>query len=173
VVINGASGGVGTFAVQIAKTLGAEVAAVCSTSKVDMVRSIGADVVVDYHTEDYTKQLRGYNLLFDNAGNRPWSETRQVLTDDGTTVAVTGPKHRIAGPLRRLLFRKLASSFGSQSLAWCFAQVNRDDLDTLGEWLSSGAISPVIERTYDLEHIPDGLRYLSEGHAIGKLVIAT
>jgi len=172
VVINGASGGVGTFAVQIAKTLGAEVAAVCSTSKVDMVRSIGADVVVDYHTEDYTKQLRGYNLLFDNAGNRPWSETRQVLTDDGTTVAVTGPKHRIAGPLRRLLFRKLASSFGSQSLAWFIAQVNRDDLDTLGEWLSSGAISPVIERTYDLEHVPDGLRYLSEGHAIGKLVIA-
>lgn len=173
VIINGASGGVGTFAVQIAKTLGAEVAAVCSTSKVDMVRSIGADVVVDYRKEDYTERLRGYDLLFDNAGDRPWSETRHVLTAEGTNVTITGPKHRIAGPVRHLLFRRLLSRFGNQSLTWFTARTKREDLDTLGEWLSTGAISPVIERTYDLEHVPDGLRYLSEGHALGKLVIAT
>jgi NADPH:quinone reductase-like Zn-dependent oxidoreductase len=95
VIINGAPGGVGTFAVQIAKALGAEVAAVCSTTKVEMVRSIGADLVIDYTKQDYTAELRGYNLLLDNAGNRPWSETKEVLHPHGTRVTITGPKHRI------------------------------------------------------------------------------
>lgn len=171
VVINGATGGVGTFAVQIAKTFGAEVAAVCSAGKVDLVRSLGADHVIDYHTEDYTQQLRDYDLLFDNVGNRPWSATKRVLRTGGRQVTITGPKHRIAGPLRLLAFRKTASLFDSRDLTWFTARANRDDLDTLGDLLASGTIKPIVEQTYPMAAVPDGLRYLSQGHALGKLVV--
>lgn len=171
VVVNGASGGVGTFAVQIAKALGAEVAAVCSTEKVDMVKSIGADEVIDYQRFDYTERLRGFDLLFDNAGNRPWSETARVLEPGGTQVSITGPKHRFVGPLRMLLWRKTASRFGDKRFTWLTARIKRADLETLAGFLSSGQIDPVIERTFVLDQVPDGLRYLGEGHAVGKLVV--
>lgn len=171
VVINGASGGVGTFAVQIAKALGAEVAAVCRTAKVDMVRSLGADVVIDYKQQDYAGELRDYDLLLDNAGNRPWSETKQVLSPAGTQVTITGPKHRVAGPFRLLLFRKIASRFDSRRFTWFTAQIKSRDLETLGRFLETGEVTPVVERSYSIAEIPEGLRYLAEGHALGKLIV--
>ena len=172
VLINGASGGVGTFAVQIAKALGAEVTAVCSTSKVEMVRSIGADKVIDYTRSDFTETERGYDLLFDNVGLHGWSNTSRVLTPSGLQVAVTGPKHGIAGPMRENIFRKVSSMFGSRRFTWFTAQVKADDLGYLAGLLETGVISPVIENSYPLEKTPEALRYLSEGHALGKLVIS-
>ena len=171
VLVNGASGGVGTFAVQIAKALGADVTAVCSTSKVDMVRSIGADQVIDYTRDDYTRTERDYDLVFDNVGDRPWRQTSRVLAPDGIVVSVTGPKHALFGPLRNYLARKLASTFSTKTMAWFTAHVSQADLDSLAEMLDSGAITPVVERTYPLERLPEALRYLGEGHAIGKTVI--
>lgn len=171
VLINGASGGVGTFAVQIAKSLGAYVTAVCSTTKVDMVRSIGADRVVDYTRDDFVETERDYQLLFDNVGYRPWSETRRVLTPNGINVTITGPKHRWMGPYRRMMFRKVASSFGSQRMTWFTAQMNQPDLEFLAGLVATGEVVPVIENTYPLEKTADALRYLGEGHALGKLVI--
>ena len=171
VLINGASGGVGTFAVQIAKSFGAEVTAVCSTSKVDMVTSIGADHVIDYTVADYTTTQRGFDILFDNAGNRPWSETSRVLTSDGINVTITGPKHRWFGPLRNLAGRKVAAAFGSKRMTWFTAQVKAEDLEFLAGLLDSADVVPVIEKTYPLERAPEALRYLGEGHAHGKLVI--
>lgn len=173
VVINGASGGVGTFAVQIAKALGAEVTAVCSTTKVDMVRSIGADKVIDYTRDDYVDSETGYDLLFDNVGNRPWSATSRVLSPGGINVTITGPKHAIMGPFRNLIARKVAAAFGNKRMAFFTAQVKPEDLKILADFLKTGAIVPVIETTYDLEHVPDALRYLGEGHARGKIVITT
>ncbi len=171
VIVNGASGGVGTFAVQIAKALGAEVTAVCSTAKVETALSLGADTVIDYTKDDFTKTERGYDVLFDNVGNRPWSETGKVLQPGGTNVAITGPKHRWLGPMRELLVRKMASLFSSKRLSWFTAAVNREDLEYLSGLLESGQVVPVIEKTYPLEQMPDALRYLSKGHAHGKLVI--
>jgi NADPH:quinone reductase-like Zn-dependent oxidoreductase len=171
VIVNGASGGVGTFAVQIAKALGAEVTAVCSTAKVEMVSSIGADKVIDYTKADYTTSEEGYDLLFDNAGNRPWSETHRVLADGGINVTVTGPKHAVLGPFRNLLFRKAASMFGSKRFSWFTAAVKADDLAFLGGLLASADVIPVIESTYPLENLSAALRYLGEGHALGKLVV--
>lgn len=171
VLVNGASGGVGSFAVQIAKSLGAEVTAVCSTTKVEMVRSIGADRVIDYKKDDYVATERDYDLMFDNVGNRPWSETSRVLAPGGINVTITGPKHAWFGPLRNLLARRLASMFGNKRLTWFTAHVARDDLDVLASLLESGAVAPVIERTYPLEELPEALRYLGRGHALGKLVI--
>lgn len=171
VLINGASGGVGTFAVQIAKALGAEVTAVCSTSKVDMVQSIGADQVIDYTRHDFVESERGYDVLFDNVGYRPWSETRRVLTPRGINVTITGPKHRWLGPFRLLVYRKVASLFTSQTMTWFTARANQSDLEHLADLLASGGVTPVIEGTYDLEKTPDALRHLGEGHALGKVVI--
>ncbi len=171
VLINGASGGVGTFAVQIAKALGAEVTAVCSTGKVDMVRSIGADQVIDYTTDDYVATERDYDVLFDNAGNRPWRQTSRVLKRGGINVTITGPKRAFLGPFRHLLVRKLASRFTSKRMTWFTAHVDRTDLEFLAGLLAAGQLVPVIERTYPLEQVPDALAYLGEGHALGKLVI--
>ena len=171
VLINGSSGGVGTFAVQIAKALGAEVTGVCSTAKVDTVRSIGADHVIDYTIDDFTATERGYDLLFDNAGNRPWSETSRVLAPSGVNVTITGPKHAWFGPLRNLLVRKIASWFGSKRLTYFTAHVDRADLEFLAGLLEQGEVVPVIEQTYPLEGLPDALEYLGEGHALGKIVI--
>lgn len=171
VLINGASGGVGTFAVQIAKALGAEVTAVCSTTKVDTVRSIGADKVIDYTIDNYTASERDYDLIFDNVGDRPWSQTSRVLGPNGKNVAITGPKHAVMGPFRHLLARKVAAAFGSKQLAWFTAQIKVADLDYMAALLESGEVVPVIERTYPLAEVPDALRYLGEGHALGKLII--
>ena len=171
VLVNGASGGVGTFAVQIAKALGAEVTAVCSTAKVDLVRAIGADHVIDYTRDDYVETERGYHLLFDNVGDRPWSETKRVLGGGGVNVTVTGPKHRWLGPVRELVFRKAASLFDSRRLAWLVSTMKPEDLEYLAGLLASGEVVPVIEATYPLEQTADAVRYLGEGHAAGKLVI--
>ena len=171
VLVNGASGGVGTFAVQIAKSMGASVTAVCSTAKVDMVRSIGADQVIDYTRDDFTETERGYDVLFDNVGDRPWSETKRVLADGGVDVAVTGPKHRVLGPVRELVYRKAAAAFDSRRFAWFVSTMKREDLEALAALLASGAVVPVIEDTYPLEKAAEALWRLGEGHAAGKLVI--
>jgi len=170
-VINGASGGVGTFAVQIAKALGAEVTAVCSTQKVDTARSIGADHVIDYTVEDYTTTVRDADVLFDNVGYRPWSATSKVLRPGGVNVAITGPKHGVVGPLREMVARKAQSMVGSKTMAWFTAHIDQVDLDVLAGWLESGTVVPVVEKTYTLEELPAALGYLAEGHAHGKLAI--
>lgn len=171
VLINGASGGVGTFAVQIAKALGAEVTAVCSTAKVAMVRSIGADKVIDYTSSDFVGTERGYDLLFDNVGNRGWRETRQVLGPNGVNVTITGPKNRWAGPMRNNLFCQIQSIAGSQRFSWFVASEKRADLEFLATLTATGELSPVIEQTYTLADTPEAFRYLGEGHVAGKLVV--
>ncbi|MBT8212841.1 MAG: NAD(P)-dependent alcohol dehydrogenase, partial [Acidimicrobiia bacterium] len=172
VVVNGASGGVGTYAVQIAKALGAEVTAVCSTTKVDQARSIGADTVIDYKNQDYTEMVRDADILFDNVGNRPWSDTSKVLAEGGINVAVTGPKKRWLGPLRSMLFRKVQSRFGAKRMTWFTASTTRADLETLAGMLEAGAIKPVIEKVYVLDEVPEALTHLSQGHAKAKLVVS-
>lgn len=171
VIVNGASGGVGTFAVQIARALGAEVTAVCSTAKLETARSIGATTVIDYTSSDFTETERGYDLLFDNAGNRPWSETSKVLAEGGINVSVTGPKHALMGPYRNFLVRKVLSSFGKKRFTWFTAAAKQEDLEFLAGLLASGALVPVIERRYPLDRVPEAFEYLSQGHAAGKLVI--
>lgn len=171
VIINGASGGVGTFAVQIAKALGAEVTAVCSTTKVDLVASLGADRVIDYTREDFTRTERGYQVLFDNVGDRPWWQTRQVLAPGGIDVQVTGPKHPVAGSIRESLFRKALSLVDSRRFTWFSAAQSRLHVERLAGMLAAGEVKPVIEATYPLQKAPEALAYLGEGHAAGKLVI--
>ncbi len=170
VLVNGASGGVGTYAVQIAKALGADVTAVCSTAKVDMVRSIGADKVIDYTRDDFTLD-RNYDLFFDNVGYRPWWQTSRILTPTGRNVTTTGKKHALMGPFRSLIGRKILSMLGGRSMTWFTAQVKHEDQQFLVGLVESGAIKPVIENTYPLEKTQEALRYLGEGHALGKLVI--
>jgi NADPH:quinone reductase-like Zn-dependent oxidoreductase len=171
VTINGASGGVGTLAVMIAKALGAEVTAVCSTTKMEMVRSLGADRVIDYTADDYTDLVRDQHVLFDNAGNRGWRRTSRVLAPGGVNVTITGPKHGWFGPMREILVRKVASLRSGKRFTNFTAAVKTDDLETLAAMLASGAINPMIERTYPLAEAAEALRHLGEGHAAGKLVI--
>lgn len=171
VVVNGASGGVGTYAVQIAKALGAEVTAVCSTAKVDMVRSIGAARVIDYTAQDFVELVADQHVLLDNVGTRLWRQTRRVLAEGGIQVATTGPKHALFGPLRNHLARQVASTFDSRRFKSFLATVDQQDLETLGAMLASGRIRPVIEATYPLDQVPAALRGLGEGHSVGKRVI--
>jgi len=172
VLINGASGGVGTFAVQIAKFLGAEVTGVCSTRNVDMVRSIGADQVIDYTHEDFTHGGQRYDLMLDNVGNRPMSECRRVLASNGTYVLVGGPNGgRWLGPLARLLKVLVLSLFVSQKMVPMLTKRNKEDLLVLKELLEAGKVTPVIDRHYKLSEVPEAIRYLEEGHAQGKVVI--
>jgi NADPH:quinone reductase-like Zn-dependent oxidoreductase len=172
VLINGASGGVGTFAVQIAKALGAEVTGVCSTRNVDLVRSIGADHVIDYTRDDFTRSDRRYDLLFDVAGTRSWSECKRVLNPQATVVLVGGPKsNRLIGPLSHILKMRLASLASSRKAAFLIAKFNKADMDVLRDLLETGKMTPVIDRRYELSEIADALRYLGEGHAQGKIVI--
>jgi NADPH:quinone reductase-like Zn-dependent oxidoreductase len=172
VLINGASGGVGTFAVQIAKSFGADVTGVCSTRNVDMVRSLGADQVVDYTQEDFTLSNRRYDLLLDVAGSRSWSACRRVLNPRATLVLVGGPKsNRVIGPLSHMIEVRLASLRASQKVTFFIAKVTNEDLVVLQELLEAGTVRPVVERSYALSETADALRYLGEGHAQGKLVI--
>ncbi|HET6360715.1 MAG TPA: NAD(P)-dependent alcohol dehydrogenase [Gemmatimonadota bacterium] len=164
VLINGAAGGVGTFAVQIAKWLGAEVTGVCSTRNVEMVRAIGADRVVDYTREDFVRS-GPYDLILDMIGNRSLSECRRALTRKGT-LAVVG------GRLRTMLAAPLVSPFVSQRLVPVMAKVKKEDLVTLRDLLEAGTVTPVIDRTYPLSGVSEAIRYLEEGHARGKVVIA-
>jgi NADPH:quinone reductase-like Zn-dependent oxidoreductase len=172
VLINGASGGVGTFAVQIAKALGAEVTAVCSTRNIELARSIGADHVVDYTREDFTRSGERYDVLFDNAGSRSWSEYKRVLAPKATVVLVGGKMgNRVLGPMGHVIGMKLASLLGSRKAVFYVAKFNREDLDVLAEMLEAGTVKPVIDRRYPLSEISDAFGYLGEGHAQGKVVV--
>lgn len=171
VVVNGASGGVGTFAVMIGVALGAEVTAVCSTGKVEMVRGLGAVRVVDYTTQDYTETLRGQQVLFDNVGNRGWRTTSRVLAPGGVTAMVTGPKHPLLGPVREVVGRRVMSIGSGKRHVQVAARGSVDDLTTLAGMLADGSIRPVVERVVPLADVPATLSYLGEGHARGKLVV--
>jgi NADPH:quinone reductase-like Zn-dependent oxidoreductase len=173
VLVNGASGGVGTFAVQLAKAFGAEVTGVCSTRNVDLVRSIGADVVVDYTREDFTRSGQRYDLLPDVAGTRSWPEYRRVLTRKATLILVGGPKaNRWIGPLGHVARVRLASLGASQKVVFFVATFSREDFVVLQGLIEAGKVTPVIDRRYALSELPEALRYLGEGHARGKVVIS-
>ena len=172
VLINGAAGGVGTFAVQIAKSFGADVTGVCSTRNVDMVRSIGADRVIDYIQEDFTKSGQRYDLIFDCVGNHSLLACRRVLTPKGIYIAVGGPSGRwMIGPLARAITAPLLSRFVSQRLFMVLAKQSKEDLTILHELMKAGKVTPVIDRSYSLSEVPEAIRYLEEGHAQGKVVI--
>jgi len=172
VLVNGASGGVGTFAVQIAKAFGAEVTGVCSTGNAKMVASIGADQVIDYTREDFTRAGRRYDLLIDIAGNRSLSQTRRVLVPKGVLVAVGGPdKGRWVGPLARSARMAVLSPVVSQRMLFFLARQNKQDLAVLRELLDAGKVIPVIDRVYPLGDVAEAMRYLETGHARGKIVI--
>jgi NADPH:quinone reductase-like Zn-dependent oxidoreductase len=173
VLINGAGGGVGTFAVQIAKAFGAEVTGVCSTAKVELVRSIGADHVVDYSEEDFTKTGQRYDALIDIAGSKPVSAYRRILTRQGVLVAVGGPiKGQWISPLMGPIKLLAISPFVSQRLVPILAQQRREDLAVLSQLLEDDKITPVIDRTYPLSEVAEAIRYLELGHAAGKVVIS-
>ena len=175
VLINGASGGVGTFAVQIAKSFGTEVTGVCSTRNVDLVRSIGADHVIDYTKEDFTKSDQRYDLIFDLVGNHSFSERRRVLTPNGICVMAgiggAGWRDGILGRLAGELNGYLRSRFTSQKFIAYIAQFNKADMSILADLMQSGKMTPVIDRTYKFSEVSRALWYLQEGHARGKVVI--
>jgi NADPH:quinone reductase-like Zn-dependent oxidoreductase len=172
VLINGASGGVGTFAVQIAKALGAEVTGVCSTKNVDLVRSLGADHVIDYTDEDFTRRDRRYDLMLDVAGSRSWSACKRVLNPQATLVIVGAPKgNRLLGPLSHVAKVRLAALRSSQKVVFFVAKMTKEDMVVLRELLDAGKVTPVIDRRYELSQVSHALRYLGEGHAQGKVVI--
>ena len=172
VLINGASGGVGTFAVQIAKSFGAEVTGVCSTRNVEMVRSIGADHVIDYTQEDFTKSGQRYDLILDNVGNRPLLEYRRILNDKGIFVIIGGPNTGPwLGPMASPIKAILLSPFVSQEFVMILAELNKEDLAILADLMQAGKVTPVIDRSYKLSEVPAAIAYLEEGHARGKVVI--
>jgi NADPH:quinone reductase-like Zn-dependent oxidoreductase len=172
VLVNGASGGVGTFAVQLAKTFGADVTAVCSTAKVDLVRSLGADRVVDYAEADFTQFGERHDLMLDIAGSRSFLAYRRVLTPDATVVVIGGPlTYRGLGPLPHIVGTMLKAKGRSQQLKFFVAKINTDDLAFLAELLEGGRIKAVIDKTYPLEKAGDALAYLGEGHAKAKIVL--
>ncbi len=172
VLINGASGGVGTFAVQIARVFGADVTGVCSERNMGLVRSIGANQVVDYTQEDFTKSGQRYDLIIDSVGNHSLSDCRRALTPEGTLVLVGGlGKGRWLGPLTGMLKAVVMSRFVSQKLLPFLAHLNQDDLLVIRELLETGKVAPVIDRSYPLSAVPQAIRYLEEGHARGKVVI--
>ena len=171
ILVNGASGGVGTFAVQIAKTMGAHVTGVCSTKNVAMVRSIGADEVVDYTKTDFTAGPERYDVILDMVGNQTLSALRRVLKPQGLYVMVGGPNGRWITPLDRALAAKVTSWFVSQKMAMMLAHPNEKDLGVLRDLLQAGKVKPVIDRTYPLNQTAEALRYLEGGHARGKVVV--
>jgi len=172
VLIIGASGGVGTFAVQIAKSFGADVTGVCSTKNVELVRSLGADHVIDYTQEDPTQSGQKFDLIFQLAGTSSPSHCRRVLTSKGTLVLSSGESDgRWIGPVDRLLKAAVLSPFVSQKLGSFLAKANKEDLQSLKELIEAGDVTPVIDRTYSLSETPEAVRYLEEGHARGKVVI--
>ena len=172
VLIIGASGGVGTFAVQIAKSFDAEVTGVCSTRNVDMVRSLGADHIIDYTKEDFTQSGQQYDLIFQLAGTRSPSECRSALTSNGTLVISSGESEgRWIGPVDRVIKALVLSPFVSQKLATFTVKPNREDLQLLKQFIEDGTLTLVIDRTYRLAQVPEAIRYLEEGRARGKVVI--
>ena len=171
VLVNGAGGGVGTFAVQIAKALGASVTGVTSTANLDLVRSIGADHVIDYTREDFTSSGQRYDVIVDVGGNRSLADCRRTLTRDGTFVAV-GAGQGNGGPMGRLIGGTLRSRLLKQRVEVFIAAVEKDDLLTLKELIEAGKVRPIVDRTYPLSQTAEALRYVEEGRARGKVVIA-
>jgi NADPH:quinone reductase-like Zn-dependent oxidoreductase len=171
VLINGASGGVGTFAVQIAKTLGAHVTGVCSTRNVDLVRSLGADHVIDYTKEDFTKATERYDLILDLVGNHGLLAVRRALTPDGKYVMIGGPAGRWIAPIDTVIRAFLLQPFIKQEMGFMISKVNRDDLMLLRELMQSGKLTPVIDRTYPLSEARDAVAYVETGRARGKVVL--
>src|SRR6266545_5104376 len=175
VLINGASGGVGTFAVQIAKVFGAHVTGVCSTRNVDLVRSLGADHVIDYTKEDFAKGAERYDVILDNVPNHSLSECRAILNPNGKYVMIGGGgpnDNRWVGPFGRVIKTMVLSPFVSQKMGMMMADPSSKDLTLLADMMQTGKIKPVIDRTYkSLSEVPDAIRYLEEGHARGKVVI--
>jgi NADPH:quinone reductase-like Zn-dependent oxidoreductase len=175
VLVNGASGGVGTFAVQIAKAFGAEVTGVCSTRNVDLVRSIGVDHVIDYTKEDFTKSDQRYDMLYDLVGNHGFSERRQILTPNGICVLAgvggAGIHPESWGRVLGNFWNAFLSNFSKQKFPFYIAKMTKDDLNVLRELMQSGKVSPVIDRTYKISETQAAVRYLEEGHAHGKVVI--
>ena len=174
VLINGASGGVGTFAVQIAKTFGADVTGVCSTRNVDLVRSLGADHVIDYTKEDFAKGTERYDVILDNVPNHSLSECRRILTPNGKYVMIGGGgpnDSRWVGPFGRVIKTMVLSPFTSQKMGMMMADANGKDLTILADMMQSGKLKPVIDRTYKLNEVPAAIAYVEEGHARGKVVI--
>jgi NADPH:quinone reductase-like Zn-dependent oxidoreductase len=172
VLINGAAGGVGTFAVQIAKSYDAEVTGVCSTRNVDMVRSIGADRVIDYTQEDFAKSGRRYDLLFDAVGNHSLSACRRVLNPKGVLIMAGGTAGRwMIGALARGIAALVLSRFVSQNLVGILARTRKEDLTVMRDLIEAGKVTPVIDRRYKLSEVPEAVRYLEEGHARGKVVV--
>ncbi len=171
VLINGASGGVGTFAVQIAKTFGAEVTGVCSTRNVEMVRSLGADHVIDYKLEDYTQSGQHYDLIIDMVGNHSLMANRKVLNSNGILVMVGGAKGDWIAPLKNPIKALMLSPFVDQELVLILARLRQDDLTIIGDLMQAGKVTPVIDRRYRLSEVPEAIRYSEEGHARGKIII--
>jgi NADPH:quinone reductase-like Zn-dependent oxidoreductase len=171
VLINGAAGGVGTFAVQIARWLGADVTGVRSTRNVEMVRSLGVDRVIDYTREDFTKSPQRYDVILDAVGNHSLSAYRRVLNPNGICVIAAGPDGRWVGPLSRFITALALSPFVSQKLVPFIARPNKEDLTVMCELMKAGRVTPVIDKRYRLSEIAEAVRYLEEGHARGKVVI--
>ncbi|MCZ6762086.1 MAG: NAD(P)-dependent alcohol dehydrogenase [Gammaproteobacteria bacterium] len=171
VLINGASGGVGTFAVQIAKSFGAEVTGVCSTRNLEMVRSIGADHVIDYTRENYTESGNRYDLIIDNVGNHSPLANRRALSPDGTLVLVGGAKGNWLGPFEGSLKAMMLSPFVEQEFVTLMARMSKEDLAILRDLMQAGKVTPVIDTRYRLSEVPAAIRYSEEGHARGKIVI--
>jgi NADPH:quinone reductase-like Zn-dependent oxidoreductase len=173
VLVIGAAGGVGSLAVQIAKARGATVTAVCSGSKADLVRSLGADDVIDYTREDFTDGSRRWDVIVDNAGRRPLSQLRKALTAKGTLVIVGGDGggNWTGGFFRGMLRAPIVSLFVGQRLRGLATKITQEDLAALGELVEAGTVVPAIDRTFPLIEAPDAIRYLAEGHPAGKIVV--
>ena len=171
VLINGASGGVGTFAVQIAKSFGAEVTGVCSTRNVEMVRAIGADHVIDYTQDDYTESGEHYDLILDMVGNHSLSVNRKVLTPDGTFVIVGGGRGNWLGPMMGPIKALMLSPFVDQEFVMILAEMRADDLAILGDLMQAGTVTPLIDSRYPLSEVAAALEHSEEGHAREKIII--
>lgn len=170
VLINGAAGGVGTFAVQIAKSMGAEVTGVCSAGNVELVRSLGADMIIDYTLEDFTRTGRYYDLLLDNVGNRTFSELRRIMDPRGRCVLAGAPK-QLSAALTRIAKAFVRPPFLSQKFTFFIAKLRKDDLAVLRELMETGRVTPVIDRRYQLCDIADAIAYVERGHARAKVVV--
>ncbi|OLE69676.1 alcohol dehydrogenase [archaeon 13_1_20CM_2_51_12] len=169
VLVNGASGGVGTFAVQIAKSFGAEVTGVCSTRNLDMLRKIGADHVIDYTQEDFTKNGQRYDLILDAVGNHSVSDYKRALNPEGVCVVVgfSGMSYMI----QHMIVGSFASKTGSKKISMMLTKPNKEDLIFMKQLLEDGKVVPVIDRRYPLSEVPEAIRYLEAGHAQGKVII--
>ncbi|WP_349261194.1 NAD(P)-dependent alcohol dehydrogenase [Povalibacter sp.] len=171
VLINGASGGVGTFAIQIAKTLGSEVTAVCSTRNVELVRSLGADHVVDYTQADFTRSGQRYDVVIDNVANRSLSDLRRALKADGRLVIIGGAHGNWIAPFSLPLKAFMTAPFVDQKMGMMIAQSTQKDMQFVADLMASGKLTPVIDRTYPLSETAEAIRYLETGRARGKVVV--